>query len=354
MTNAAAPPAQPVGAHDRVRLSRFAFARRADDGGDLVVESPLTTVRCSSTALVVGRSWSALADPIGVDQVPGARPDEAAAVLRVLVGAGIAAITDVDGTLAAEEVPALRMWEFHDLLFHARSRRGRHDLPFGGTYRFRDDLAPLPALAPVAADRTVALPPVAPGPSAGFDDVLDARRSTCHGAGPLTIDQLGPLLARAAAVRQVATAHDGRPYEVTRRPYPGAGAAYELELYPLVHRCVGLEPALYRYDPGGHRLEHVTSPGDGTDRLLADAKWSADLDAPPDVLVVIAARFGRLELEVRRDRLRPRAEGRWRPGADDVARRHVAGHRCMCTRCGRRRPLRSGGRHRLLRRVVGR
>ena len=25
-------------------------------------------------------------------------------------------------------------WEFHDLLFHMRSRRGRHDAPYGGTY----------------------------------------------------------------------------------------------------------------------------------------------------------------------------------------------------------------------------
>ena len=276
-------------------------------------------------------------------------------MLRVLVGAGIATITDVDGTLAAEEVPALRMWEFHDLLFHARSpaRSPRPPVRRHVSLPRRPGAAAGPRTggAPTAP---VALPPVAPGPSAGFDDVLDARRSTRHGAGPLTIDQLGALLAHAAAVREVAAAHDGRPYEVTRRPYPGAGAAYELELYPLVHRCVGLEPACYRYDPGGHRLEHVASPGDGTDRLLADAKWSADLDAPPDVLVVIAARFGRLS---------------WKYAAiayalvlKDVGvlvqtMSLVAtslGIGACALGAGDADLFRSGGRHRLLRRVVGR
>ena len=37
---------------------------------------------------------------------------------------------------AEDENPSLRTWEFHDLLFHSRSREGRHDLAIGGTYRF--------------------------------------------------------------------------------------------------------------------------------------------------------------------------------------------------------------------------
>lgn len=297
MTTAAVPTPVQVAVDDRVRLSRFAFARRSDGDGDLVVESPLTPVRVLLHGARGGALLAALADPISVADLPDAKADEAAAVLGVLVSAGIAGVTDADGTIAAEEAPALRVWEFHDLLFHSRSRRGRHDLPCGGTYRFRDELAPLPALKPVVADRTIPLPPASASSADGFADVLEARRSTRRGATSLTVAQLGALLARAAAVRdtgEVVTAPDERPYDVTRRPYPGAGAAYELELYPLVHRCAGLDPALYRYDPGGHLLELVAPPGDGTDRLLADAQWSADADARPDVLVVIAARFGRL------------------------------------------------------------
>ena len=95
-------------------------------------------------------------------------------------------------------------------------------------------------------------------------------------------------------MRDIAAASDDRPYEVTHRPYPGAGAAYELELYPLVHRCAGVGSGLYRYDPGGHRLEAVAPPGEGTDRLLADAMASSGAAERPDVLIVVAARFGRV------------------------------------------------------------
>ena len=58
-------------------------------------------------------------------------------------------------TIAAEQAPTMRTWEFHDLLFHTRSRRGRNDLEYGGTYRFRGQLPPLPALKPLTSNRII-------------------------------------------------------------------------------------------------------------------------------------------------------------------------------------------------------
>jgi hypothetical protein len=39
-----------------------------------------------------------------------------------------------DGTIPEQANVTLAQWEFHDLLFHTRSRLGRHTNPSGGTY----------------------------------------------------------------------------------------------------------------------------------------------------------------------------------------------------------------------------
>ena len=283
----------------RFRLSRFAFARGGS--GALVIESPLAPVRVLLHGQQGGVLLATLAEPVSADELPtamaGSTADEARDVLTVLVATRLIAAVDDDGTIAAEEAPTMRTWEFHDLLFHTRSRRGRHDLEYGGTYRFREQLPPLPALKPSTSNRIVSLRRTELDGLAddSFGHVLEVRCSTREFAeAPLTVDQLGELLHRAARVRSVLPVGEARPYEVTRRPYPGGGAAYELELYPLVHRCDGLDPALYHYDPGGHQLELIAARSDRTDQLLSDAKWSSGATQPPHVLVVVAARFGRL------------------------------------------------------------
>jgi len=287
-----------VDAAARCRLSRFAFARRGSGG--LVIESPLAPVRVVLHGQQGGALLASLADPISADElrsvIAGSTLDEARAALGVLTAAGVLGAVDDGGTIAAEEAPTMRTWEFHDLLFHTRSRRGRNDLEYGGTYRFREQLPPLPALKPLTSNRITSLPrPEQDGAADSFTHVLEGRRSTREfAAAQLTADQLGELLYRASRVRAVLPAEDNRPYEITRRPYPGGGAAYELELYPLVHRCDGLSPALYHYDPGGHQLELIAGRSDLTDRLLSDAQWSSGTKEPPHVLVVVAARFGRV------------------------------------------------------------
>src|SRR5690606_8162808 len=42
--------------------------------------------------------------------------------------------------------------------------------------------------------------------------------------------------------------------ELSVRPSPAGGALHELETYVAVHRCQGLAPGLYHYDPLHHRL----------------------------------------------------------------------------------------------------
>jgi SagB-type dehydrogenase family enzyme len=204
-----------------------------------------------------------------------------------------------------DHAPALQTWEFHDLLFHARSREGRHDHPVGGAYRFFGRLDPPPALRPAGPGEAVALdrpdldrlrredPP--------FAEVQEARRSVReYAAAPLTDRQLGEFLYRVGRVKEaredeVATPHGPVRMGFAPRPYPGGGALYELELYPAVRACAGLAAGLYRYDPQGHRLERRAGRTADVERLLAGAGWAAGVPAERlQVLLVVAARFQRV------------------------------------------------------------
>ena len=263
-----------------------------------MLESPLAHAR------VVLHDWRAAAfvhdlargrrPAGGGDPVPIAG-DTAAQLMTVLLHAGI----------LADETPALRAWEFHDLLFHSRSRLGRHDLPVGGTYRFAGDLAPPPALKPAAAGASIPLyrpdlerlkredPP--------FARVQDARRSIREfAATPITLRQVGEFLYRVGRVTDAFTTDVPTPagpvvMDIARRPYPGGGALYELELYLAVRSCAGLATGLYHYAPQSHCLETISGRTDHLDGLLSHASIASGI--APDrlqVLVVIASRFQRL------------------------------------------------------------
>lgn len=125
-------------------------------------------------------------------------------------------VGDVSGALLDPAV-----WEFHDLLFHARSQAGRHTDPSGGTCRFTGRIE-------------------------------DART-------------IGEFLYRVAGVDDLWSApglDPAHPPTFIARPYPSAGALYELECYLVVQRCDGVDPGLYHYaqastpwswSPRGHR-----------------------------------------------------------------------------------------------------
>ena len=52
------------------------------------------------------------------------------------------------GLRPAEGDDNLVLWDFHDLLFHARSTEGRHANPMGGVYPYAGVMPPLPAVRP--------------------------------------------------------------------------------------------------------------------------------------------------------------------------------------------------------------
>ncbi|MFC5832028.1 SagB/ThcOx family dehydrogenase [Nonomuraea insulae] len=268
---------------DSVRLSGFAFARRCEAG--LALESPLARHRVE-----LGRDavplLAALARPVLVKEVP-------AEEVAYLAGAGMVEVAR-DGLFPEDGDPVLRMWDFHDLLFHSRSRLGRFDGESGATYRFLGELPPEPVTKPPPSGRVVDLPRpgrLEAGPP--FGAVLESRRSVRAYGPPPTIADLGELLYRSARVKSLAEPTAAEPYASSVRPYPGGGAAYELELYLLVRRCDSLDGGLYHYDPLGHRLTELEHRPGEAEATLARARQAAG-GVAPDVLIIITARFRRL------------------------------------------------------------
>lgn len=84
------------------------------------------------------------------------------------------------------------------------------------------------------------------------------------------------------------------------RPYPSGGGLYELEVYPVIQRCDGLDAGLYYYDGVGHRLARRSEFTSDVDLLVSDGGISAAIDADSvQVLLVISARFARMAWKYR-------------------------------------------------------
>lgn len=285
---------------ESLRLSRFACCRRADQ--ELVVETPLSFQRVVIHTPRISSLLSFLSRPTYLGEVEAQFAGEAAPLIgeaiAYLLGAGVIDTATDEHPFAEERDEALRQWSFHDLLFHSRSRLGRHDYPYGTTYPFKGEIDPQPAVKTAQGSMIELQRPVEGCSGAGsvsLDQILERRRSLRdYGAQPISVEQLGELLYRAARVRATFEPQEGSLFDTTSRPYPGGGACYELELYLIIARCRGLEPGAYHYDPLGHRLCKLQADEDGIARILANAGGSMGRQHSPDILMLITSRFQRV------------------------------------------------------------
>jgi SagB-type dehydrogenase family enzyme len=292
----------------RYVLSRFAYLR--GEAGAAVVESPLAHCRvvlndCRAAALVGALAAPAVAEELATRV--GAFPADAVLdVLTLLLRAGMLGEADDEGSCAVDRSPALQTWAFHDLLFHARSRAGRSDAPYGATYRLAGRLDPPSALKPTPAGPAFELarpdlarlerddPPLA--------RVMERRCSSRNfdPEHPITDRQLGEFLYRVARVKtlrreELATPRGPVGMDFAPRPYPAGGGLYELEVYAVVSRCANLEAGLYHYDPSGHLLVRLCGRTAEVEGLLQEAAVSTGVpEGDLQVLLILAARFPRV------------------------------------------------------------
>ena len=281
-------------------LSRFAYLHQVD--GQMILESP------RSQAKIVLHSWQATALIAQVSQTQ---------TISTLI-AGISGFTETsfkqflslllatkmlssqsssgDSDRAKPENSPLIYWEFHDLLFHSRSCVGRHDNPVGGTYRFADKIAPLPGVKPPMSERGIPLYRPDLKELAQTDisltQALELRQSIRqYDESPITAQSLGELLYRCARVKEMRNTKFG---QFSRRPYPSGGAVYELEIYPVINQCEGLDSGLYQYHPSTHQLYGISDYTHAVETLIAEAWNSSGQQDKPQILLIITARFGRL------------------------------------------------------------
>jgi SagB-type dehydrogenase family enzyme len=289
-----------LGESDTVVLSRFAYLRRRDN--EMVLESPRAGALFRICDPAIGTMLATLSQPHKISRLRRNAPGFSIELLELLLDSQFLLKLDAesgDGLRENEGDGNLVLWDFHDLVFHTRSMEGRQTNPVGGTYAYASIVSPLPAVRPPWPGKKIDLQKFpGPGPVTAFASLLRERHSVrdFDDAHPITLAELAQFLDSAARVLSEwkSEASSGSP-EVTysTRPYPSAGSAYELELYLAVSNCTGLARGLYHYDAGDHALVAIGASALQLQELSAAAELAMDA-GPPQILITIAARFGRI------------------------------------------------------------
>ncbi len=244
-------------------LSRFAYVQHSEAGVLLrsAVAPAVVTIHDTRVLAIV----FAAADP--ADPL-------AAAVWALIDAAGMTSAAD----------PAFAAWSFADALalFGDRS-----DTP---------PRIPAPPFKPPMSDHALSLAHGAASsqPAGDLYALLRERRTRYRydDTTPITREQLSAFLFMTArAQAEVA----GALYDSTRRLYPAAGAAYELELYIVAPRCTDLARGLYHYDPAQHALEPLKIAAPDLEHLTTTAVTLTGRQVDlVQVLILITARLARI------------------------------------------------------------
>src|SRR5262249_51974788 len=133
---------EPLDVHVPRRLSRFAYLHA--ERGTFALDSPLGTARVELPDPIGAAVVAALAQTRSLHELCATFPDLADETLHgLLLMLQNAAV--LDGEEDGDSRPgksSATWWEFHDLVFHMRSRLGRHGCPYGGTLRLKHIASP--------------------------------------------------------------------------------------------------------------------------------------------------------------------------------------------------------------------
>ena len=291
-----------LGNRDTIVLSRFAYLRRR--GNEMVLESPRAGALFRIGDPAVAATLAALSQPQKIGKLNRKAATFNLCLLELLVESRILLKLDAkdgQGLRVNEGDGNLVLWDFHDLVFHTRSTEGRQANPVGAAFTYASIVPPLPAVRPPWPGSKIDLRKFSsPEPNSRFSKLLRERHSTrdFDDKNPVTLGELAQFLdttARVVSEWKSGPYFDGGP-DVTysTRPYPSAGSAYELELYLTVSNCEGLARGLYHYDAGSHALVAISASTQQLQAHAVAAQFAMDAPGQPQILITIAARFGRV------------------------------------------------------------
>jgi SagB-type dehydrogenase family enzyme len=299
------PRTPPIRDADVLVLSRFAYLRRR--GNEMVLESPRAGALFRICDPAIAAAIALLSAPQQIKQLRRHDGFPGVELLALLLDCNILFKVDparASGLRPDEGDDALVLWDFHDLLFHARSTEGRHANPLGGVYSYAGVMAALPAVRPSWPGKRIDLRKLSTADSEAISPVanlLRERHSTrvFDDRRPITLTELSRFLDSTARVQsqgqsELDLGDDGPAVEYASRPYPSGGGSWELELYLAVDKCEGLTRGFYHYDAGAHALVPIDVDAHELDALLHGAEFAMGAPAVPQILITIAARFGRV------------------------------------------------------------
>ena len=294
-----------LGNADVLVLSRFAYMRRR--GNEMVLELPRAGALFKVSNPKIATAVVMLSTPQPINRLRRQDGFPGIELLALLVDCRILFKVDPardSGLRPAEGDDNLVLWDFHDLLFHARSTEGRHANPMGGAYPYAGVVSPLPAVRPRWPGKKVDLRKVPAGHSEAISPaakLLRERHSTrsFDDQRPITLAELSRFLDSTARVQskwrsRLDLGDRGPVVAYAVRPYPSGGGSYGLELYLAVDKCEGLARGFYHYDAGAHALVPIGVRTHELEALLTGAEFAMGAPAAPQILITIAARFGRI------------------------------------------------------------
>jgi len=277
------------------QLSRFAYCH--SEKSHLVVESPL------SKAKIILEDWRSaalineLSQPKAISdltKIPGISEATVRLFISFLLATEVLSVVNNNSSL--EESETLTQWEFHDLLFHSRSRGGRHSNQMGKTFKFLGQIKPTPVLKDKPSNEIINL--YKPNLDSlkqidrPFTAILEERKSIRqHGEKPITVKQLGEFLYRSARLREIVPRDN---MDCSNRPYPTGGACYDLEIYTAINFCENIDAGLYYYAPQDHQLCKISGKTKQVEALLKSAGLSVQIEVEPQILILLSSRFSRV------------------------------------------------------------
>jgi SagB-type dehydrogenase family enzyme len=279
-------------------LSKFAFMRFLD--GYLILVEPLANAELLVYNSQLTSSIAILSEPITLSEFvisSGLELEIARQFIEILINFGFTHNYNENSSLE-------NYWAFQDLIFHLYSRRSSFSDQsifsprFGATYRFEDSIHYSSEVVKKITNYLDYLDLFSPNIDSlqatdkSFTEIIENRKSIRFSNHTITLQELGEFLYRTARVKTIKDTSHGK---LSMRPYPNAGAMYELEIYLAIHSCEGLEKlGFYYYAPVEHRLYRLKTDSEQISLLLETAKKSIGEYATPQILFIVTSRYPRM------------------------------------------------------------